>query len=97
VLVGVSAFLFFVLQLVLHSFILLATQWEVVSLPLPLKMSLALVLLLIEDAPSTDLLIDDSYRLESVGKNDVWVHSCHVHVIYQWLCFEDGALALDDA
>jgi hypothetical protein len=89
-------FLFiFIHQLVFQVLILSSTQWEVLTLPLPVEVSLALILFLVEDAASADLLIDYSHRLKSIGQNDIGIHSSHVYVIDEWLTLVERTLSLD--
>lgn len=48
---------------------------------MPVEVALAVVLVLIKHTASTGLLIYDRDRLQSVGKDDVGVHSGNIHVI----------------
>jgi hypothetical protein len=56
----------FIHKLVLNRFVFSAVQWEIVSLPLPLKLSLAIILIFVEEATGTNLLIDDCCRLKTI-------------------------------
>lgn len=77
----VVVLLLFIHQLVLNLLILLAREGEVVTLPLPVHVPLALVLIFVEDATGTNLLAHDGSWLETVGQDDVWIHSGHINVI----------------
>jgi hypothetical protein len=56
----------FIHKLVLDRFVFSAVQWEIVSLPLPLKLSLAIILIFVEEAASTNLLIHDCCGLKTI-------------------------------
>ena len=61
--------LFFVpfsLELALDMLILFDVQRVDISTPLPVQVSLAVGLRLVEDTAGTDLLVDDGYGLKSV-------------------------------
>jgi hypothetical protein len=64
--IEVVIFLLFVHQLVLDRFVFSAVQWEIVTLPLPLKLPLAIILIFVEEAASTNLLIDNRCGLKTV-------------------------------
>jgi hypothetical protein len=57
---------------------------------------LALVLIFVEDATSTNLLAHDGSRLKTIGQDDVWVHSGHINVIDQGFSLIDRALLSDE-
>jgi hypothetical protein len=94
---GVEIVLLFLLihQLLLDRFVLFAGEREIVALPLPLKTTLAVILILVKLATRTNLLIYYSCRLKSVRQDNVRIHSRHIDVIDQRLDLVVGALVPD--
>ena len=82
--------------MVFDTLILFPGEWEILTLPLPVEVTFAVVLFFVKGATCTDLLINDGHWLKSVGENDVRIHSCYIHVIDQWLDFVVWALAFDE-
>lgn len=83
------------LQLHLDSFKFRLVQRVELTLPLPVEGALAVIRLLVEDAAGADLLVHDRHWLQTVGKDDVWVHGCYIDVVDQRLDVHHGALGLD--
>ena len=96
VVLKVVVLLLFIHQLVLNLLILLAREGKVVTLPLPVHVPLALVLIFVEDATGTDLLAHDSRWLKTVGQDDVRIHSGHVNVVDQGFGLIGRALLSDE-
>jgi hypothetical protein len=56
------------------------------STPHPRHATLTPSARLVEIAGSASLLVNDGWRLQSVGEDDVWVHGTHIQVV------DDGVL-----
>ena len=82
-------------ELILNTLILFTGEGEIFTFPLPLQVTFALVFIFIEGTTSADLLVYYRNWLKSVGEDDIWVHSCDINVIDEWLSLIDGAAVSD--
>ena len=68
-------------ELELDSFEFVTIKRVNFAFPLPIKVSLAVVRLSIEDASCTDLLVNNGHGLQPIGQDDIGVHGCYIDVV----------------
>ena len=83
ILFSINFFLIFIIEEILLFFrnILSFIQWEILTFPLPFKRPFTVVLRAIEKTTRTDLIIDNSNRLQPIGNDDIGIHGCNIYMI----------------